>query len=379
MLGNYYGSNNLVFDHTPLLGFQRRADVDVVAFAQGSELAGNDTSGFAAAQQAAEDADVVVLLIGLTSGQGEQVNNTPAMEREGFDRTFLTLPVIQQNLTRLMLATGKPVVAVLMNSGGLAATEVYDGAHAVLEAFYPGELGGDAIASVVMGESPPAGRLPTSVYPADYTAQRNITDMELRPHKAPDGSTIPGITHRYLSADKFIYPFGYGETYTSFSLEPVGDWNPVVKASELAGQWDNYYRNPDSMAGLPTFTVLVRNTGTKYTSDFVVLGFASCTTDPEAPVRQLFGFDRIPRLQPGQAANVTLAVSPQSVSTVPGGAASGTEQIAPGTWAIRIGGDPQGFVSGTLTIQGAGQTVFDFPTSQVQHAAEAQRDRPNRV
>ena len=291
LLANYYGENLLVQSHSPLMAFQARSDVTVAAFAGGCALAGNDTSGFQAALEAVDKADTVLLFLGLWTMQGKQnsTDNNAAMEREGFDRTLLTLPEIQRNLSRAVIARAKgasppkPVVAVFINSGGLDASETYTNADAVLEAFYPGELGGDAIAAVTMGDMSPAGRLPTTIYPAAFTARRNITDMMMRPHTNPAdpvGSVIPGITHRFYPKNETIYPFGYGESYTTFEVTQAASssWSQSVTTSQLKQGWSGYYDNPPQLNGLPSYTATVKNTG-KVASGFVMLGFVSRSDD----------------------------------------------------------------------------------------------------
>lgn len=146
------------------------------------------------------------------------------MEREGYDRTNLTMPGLQTQLVQAIVATGTPTVVVLINSGGLAASWIYDNVPAVIEAYYPGELGGDAMASLLLGDVSPAGRLVTTIYPAAYVAERNITDMELRAHAHPTDAgapEIPGATYRFYPESRALFPFGYGRSYTTFRF----GWN----------------------------------------------------------------------------------------------------------------------------------------------------------
>ena len=103
------------------------------------------------------------------------------MEREGYDRTNLTLPPGQEQLIKAVSATGVKVVVVLINSGGIACEAWLGDVSAVLEAYYPGEMGGDALAAVLLGDVSPSGRLTTTIYHADYIHKRNITDMVRTP------------------------------------------------------------------------------------------------------------------------------------------------------------------------------------------------------
>ena len=160
MLGNYYGDNFHVFNSTPELAFKRRTDVVVTAVVEGCDLASNDTSRIPTAVAAAKGADIAVVFVGLTSNQvsrphteirsfwtchltlcmhctvlvlvqlyspncqrqGAQTQHSPALEREGFDRTVLTLPGQQQLLIEKVVESGTPTVVVFINSGGLAVS-----------------------------------------------------------------------------------------------------------------------------------------------------------------------------------------------------------------------------------------------------------------
>eukprot|EP00039_Didymoeca_costata_P030776 m.31297 g.31297 ORF g.31297 m.31297 type:complete len:545 (+) comp8300_c0_seq2:1056-2690(+) len=355
MLGNYYGDNDLVFNHTPLLALKRRDDLDVVGAAMGCNLTGNDTSGFAEAITAATESDVVLLFLGLTSGQGQQEGNTAAMEREGFDRTFLTLPSIQMELYEAVskAAADKLVVVVLLNSGGLAIEEIYSSAPAIVEAFYPGELGGDAIAGILMGDRSPAGRLPTTVYTANYTRVRNITDMEFRSHTSPAGNPVPGVTHRFLRPDSgfILFPFGFGLTYTSFSFK-ISTFPKTMTTMELNRYWPQYYQ-PGGL--LPTVTTIVTNTGTR-TSDVAVLGFISCDAK-DFPYRRLFGFERV-TIAAKESQSVTLTLPAQAFTTI---SAQGTESLVPTECVLSVGGEPDGFDTANITISGALISKFELP------------------
>lgn len=256
LLANYYGDNVLVATSTPLLGLMRRPEVSVVAALAGCDLVNvSQPPDLAGATAAAKRADVAILFMGLHSTQGPQVNNGPGMEREGYDRTNLTLPGYQEALVQAVYATGVPTVVVLINSGGLAAEWVYTHVPAVLEAYYPGELGGDALASVLLGDVSPAGRLTNTIYPAGFVRQRNITDMNLRPH---DG--IPGVTYRFYD-DAPLFPFGYGRHYTTF----VFAWNTAdaalsqsVSTTELAASLPRWLAQGGKDTGLTSLALPVK-------------------------------------------------------------------------------------------------------------------------
>lgn len=152
LLANYHGGNDLVLTQTPLMGLQRRPEVRIIGAAQGVPMCGTfcGAGDIPAAVAIATKADVAVLFMGLHSNQGKGfkavnasddapgTNSGPGMEREGYDRTNLTLPPGQEELIKAVSATGVKVVVVLINSGGIACETWLGVVPAVLEAYYPG-------------------------------------------------------------------------------------------------------------------------------------------------------------------------------------------------------------------------------------------------
>src|SRR5262249_51174607 len=152
---------------------------------------------------AARDADVVVAVVGITSQlEGEEM----PVDQPGFsggDRTSLDLPKPEEELLQAVSATGKPIVVVLMNGSALGANWEKAHANAVLEAWYPGEEGGTAIAQTLSGKNDPAGRLPVTFY-QDVHQLPSFEDYSMK-----------GRTYRYFTGEP-LWPFGFGLSYTSF-------------------------------------------------------------------------------------------------------------------------------------------------------------------
>ena len=377
LLANYYGGNDLVKTQTPLMGLRRRPELDVVSAAEGVPMCGTFCAPgdmIPAAVVAAKKADVAVLFVGLHSTQGKGglaanmsddapgINNGPGMEREGYDRTNLTLPDGQVRLIKAVSAAGVKTVVVLINSGGVACEAWLSDASALLEAYYPGEMGGDAMASVLLGDVSPSGRLTTTVYPADFIHTRNITDMVLRPHGA-----IPGITYRFMDplASTFkmpLFEFGFGKSYTSFTFNWAGAREKTTETKNVAADFAMYFSSrgaaPPSVAAPLTYSVSVKNTGT-VTSDVVVLCFVAQLDKTDGPRRQLAGFERVSRLAPGVANDVNIGLAPTALVTV---TKAGSERVQAGTWSVRCGGAPDGFAQGTLKITGEPVETFALPT-----------------
>ena len=153
---------------------------------------------------AAKNADAVIAVVGITSQlEGEEM---PVSEPGflGGDRTSIDLPQPEEDLVESVVATGKPVAVVLMNGSALAVNWINEHANAVLDAWYPGEEGGAAVAETLSGKNNPAGRLPLTFYKG----------VDQLPHFEDYG--MANRTYRYFTG-KPLYPFGYGLSYTKFS------------------------------------------------------------------------------------------------------------------------------------------------------------------
>jgi len=259
------------------------------------------------AVEAAASADVVIVALGLSPRlEGEEMK----VEVDGFaggDRTSLSLPAIQEELLAAVLATGKPVIVVLMNGSPVASLQAQEKAAAVLLAGYPGVEGGDAIADVIFGDYNPAGRLPVTYY-------RSVD--QLPPFEEYD---MDNRTYRYFTGVP-LYPFGYGLSYTTFAYSDL-----EVPAKAAAG------------SGIKV-AVTVTNTG-KITGDEVVQLYL---TDEKAstprPLRQLEGFDRV-TLKPGESRRMEFTLKPEQFSMINNRDA---RVIEPGWFTVSVGGGQPG-------------------------------------
>ena len=176
-----------------------------------------DLKPSAEAIAAARDADVVVAVVGITSElEGEEMQVT----EEGFkggDRTSIDLPKPEQALLEAVAATGKPLVVVLTNGSALGVNWAKDHANAILEAWYPGEEGGAAVAETLSGRNNPGGKLPVTFY-------KDVSQLP-----AFEDYSMKGRTYRYFEGIP-LYPFGYGLSYTTFSYGGLMGPNNAVPA-----------------------------------------------------------------------------------------------------------------------------------------------------
>jgi len=235
-----------------------------------------NTSGFAAALTLASQSDLVVLVLGLDS----------SVEAEGLDRVQITFPGVQDEFSQSIIKLGKPTVVVLINGGAIAIEYLKTSSAAVLEAFYPGFQGGPAIASAIFGEYNPGGKLPYTIYYSDYVNEVNFTSMSM--------TNAPGRTYRYFTGTT-LYPFGWGISYTQFSLVPN---NASVEINSKTGVEEAIY------------SVNVTNTG-KVAGDEVVQVYMKPQGDPYT-IKQLIGFQRV-HLLPGKSEVVSFSVGSQNL------------------------------------------------------------------
>jgi beta-glucosidase len=252
---------------------------------------------------AAKNADVVIAVVGITSQlEGEEM---PVSEPGflGGDRTSINLPQSEEELVEAVAATGKPLAVVLMNGSALAVNWINEHANAVLDAWYPGEEGGAAVAETLSGKNNPAGRLPITFY----------TGVDQLPNFEDYG--MADRTYRYFTG-KPLYRFGYGLSYTTFSYSDLSLAAQTVSAGQPVGA-----------------DVTVTNTG-KVAGDEVVQVYLKFPSVKGAPLIALRGFRRI-HLDPGASQKVHFDLKNRDLGMV---TEDGDPIIAPGDYTISIGG-----------------------------------------
>jgi beta-glucosidase len=252
---------------------------------------------------AAKNADVVIAVVGITSAlEGEQM---PVTEPGflGGDRTSIDMPDPEEGLVEAVAATGKPLAVVLINGSALAVNWINEHANAVLEAWYPGEEGGSAVAETLSGRNNPAGRLPVTFY----------KDVNQLPHFEDYG--MANRTYRYFR-DKPLYPFGYGLSYTTFKYSDL-----TLPAQTVA-------------AGQPVAAdVTVTNTG-KAAGDEAVQLYLKFPNVKGAPQIALRGFERI-HLDAGASQKLHFELKDRDLGMVTD---AGDPIIAAGDYTLVIGG-----------------------------------------
>jgi beta-D-xylosidase 4 len=292
MASSYGGENRLINSHTPIRA--ARAMGLNVSLTHGCDVNSADTSGFAAAVAAAEAAEVAVLFLGHDFAWESEWGNGPDCQN---DRPFIELAGVQEQLIAAVVASGKPTVVVLLNGGGIGVEHWISTVGAVIESYYPGELGGDAIVRALLGANR-FGALPFTMYP-NKIAQRAYYQPESA-QLTFDG----GVTHLYYSGAP-TFKFGFGLSYTSFSLAWSAGVPPAPSVS-IAGV-------ADGGAPLVSYRVNVTNTG-RVTGDAIAILFVHGPA-PDYPLERTVNFARV-TVEPGESAEVSFVVGAHDLSGV---------------------------------------------------------------
>jgi len=281
--------------------------------------------GLADAVAAARRADVVVAIVG-NDPMGAEMNPGAETKANGpgssaGDRTSLDLPKSDQSLLEALKGTGKPLIVVLMNGGALSVNWAKDNANAILEAWYPGEEGGTAIAQTLAGTNNPAGRLPVTFY-------KSVDQLP-----AFDDYSMSQRTYRYFEGEP-LYPFGYGLSYSTFEYS-----NLKVPASEMKAH-----------APL-TVEVDVKNTSQR-AGDEVAQLYLTFPQRTGAPLRALRGFTRV-HLEAGEQKHLTFTLQSRDLSHVNDW---GDPLVGQGNYVVTVGGGQPGTsapkAEGHFTVRG---------------------------
>lgn len=314
LMGCYSFANHVLAHHPGVpLGFEIPTVADALAgefgsaellLAEGCSVEGDDASGIAEAVRAAADSDVAIVVVGDRAGLFGR-----GTVGEGNDVESLELPGRQRELVEAVVATGTPVVLVLLTGRPYAVGWALDGPSApaaVLQAFFPGEEGAGAIAGVVSGRVDPSGHLPVSL-PRSAGAQ---PFSYLHP--------ILGGPSDVTSADSTpVRPFGHGLSYTHFARTEL--------AAEESAPTDGSF----------TATVRVRNTGERAGTDLVQLYARDVFASVTRPVAQLLGYARV-ALEPGEEAEVRFEVPAARLAFT---GREGVRIVEPGRVELWVGPD----------------------------------------
>jgi beta-glucosidase len=280
-----------------------------VTYVKGCDVIGTDVNEIDKAREAAAGSEVAVVVVGENEWQAADGKGTSG---EGYDAATLELTGLQNDLVRAVVGTGTPTVVVLVNGRPLAVREIAGRVPAVIEAWVPGEKGGQAVAEVLFGAVNPSGKLPVTVprhagqLPAYYDAK-----------KSKEYWIKEGWGHPYADMEPTpLYPFGHGLSYTTFAYGKLG-----LSAAEIG---------PDDTVEA---RVEVRNSGARYGEEVVQLYIRDVISSVATPVMALKGFARV-GLEPGASRTVTFTLTPEHLALLDRRMA---RVVEPGEFRILVG------------------------------------------
>ncbi|WP_273320228.1 glycoside hydrolase family 3 C-terminal domain-containing protein [Vallitalea guaymasensis] len=326
LVGNYNGTP--IRHVTVLEGIQNAVNDNTrVYYAEGCKLIEPEVSmcqekdsGFSEAISVAKTSDVVIMCLGLSpiieGEQGDAANS----DASG-DKIHLDLPGQQQKLMEEVYKTGKPIILILLNGSAVAINWADDNVDAILEGWYPGGEGGNAIADIIFGDDSPSGKLPITFY-------RSLDDIP-----SFDDYSMKNRTYRYFEKEP-LYPFGYGLSYTSF------EFSNLVLSKDILQMGEDLLINVD-----------VTNTGDLSGYETVQLYVKDLDASVDIPRYELKGFKKV-LLKPEETKTIELVLKPRQLALIDN---DGECKLEPGSFQIFVGGSqPDG-----RSIQLTNQKVLD--------------------
>jgi beta-glucosidase len=240
---------------------------------------------------------------------------------EGFrggDRTSLDLPKVQENLLKLLHKTGKSIVLVLTSGSALSVNWANENIPAIIQAWYPGQEGGTALADVLFGDYNPAGRLPVTFY-------KSVD--QLPPF---EDYNMAGRTYKYFEGEP-LFPFGYGLSYTKFEYDNLKIADEIKAGDDIK------------------ISVEVRNTGKIAGDEVVQLYIKDIEASVPVPIYSLQGFKRV-HLEAGEKRFVEFTLKPRQFSVIQIDGDKIKYVIEPGSFKIFVGGSQPGYEAETTEI-----------------------------
>ncbi|KAJ7597640.1 glycoside hydrolase superfamily [Mycena floridula] len=339
--GDYVFFNASLNGITPLDGFNQHlssiSSSTKINYAEGCKLWSNDQSGFDAAVNAAKSSDVAIVMVGTWSLDQTLLwtPGTNATTGEHVDIHDLGLVGAQLDLVQAVKATGKPTIAVFVSGKPVAEPWIQAHADAVIQQFYPGELGGLALAEIVFGAVNPSGKLPVSfprdvgTAPAFYNYWKGARPQFPDPGVILDNGTLK-FGHQYVLNDPTpLWSFGHGLSYTTFNYTNLKLTPSTIK------QGSDF-----------TVTVTVHNTGSVAGKEVVQVYITDLVSSVVSPNQQLAGFQKV-EIPAGGSSTVSIDIpgSQLGVWTLSSGWV-----VEPGQFSVKIGTSDQVFAQTNLTV-----------------------------
>jgi beta-glucosidase len=318
VLGSWNGDGKVPDAVTMLEGVKNKLGTGTkIRYVKGCDAKCEDTTEFEKAVDAAKDSDFTILVVG----------ESAAMSGEASSRSNIDLPGRQLDLIKAVAATRKPYAVVLMNGRPLTINWVAENSPAILETWFAGTEAGNAIADVLFGDVNPGGKLPV-------TFPRSVGQIPIfynmmntgRPFKESEK-----YTSKYLDiANTPLYPFGYGLSYTNFTLS-----NIRLSSTQIAPN------------GSLSVSVDVQNTGSREGTEVVQLYIRDLVGSVTRPVKELKGFERV-SLNSGEKRTVTFTLKPEHLGFYN---AQNKFVVEPGDFKVWVGQSSADGLEGSFTVK----------------------------
>ncbi|MBS1798038.1 MAG: glycoside hydrolase family 3 C-terminal domain-containing protein [Acidobacteria bacterium] len=318
ILGSWNGDGKAADAVTVLEGIKNKLGPNTkIRYAPGCDAKCEDTSGFDKALDAVRDSDFTILVLGESAG----------MSGEASSRSDIDLPGRQLELVRAVAKTGKPYAVVLMNGRPLTINWLAENSPAILETWFAGTEGGNAVADVLFGDVNPSGKLPV-------TFPRSVGQIPLFYNQPSTGRPFDAnnkYTSKYLDVPNTpLYPFGYGLSYTKFQIS-----NLRLSAKQIAPN------------GSLTVTADVENTGAREGTEVVQLYIRDLVGSIVRPVKELKGFERV-TLKAGEKRAVTFTLKPEQLGFYN---AQNKFVVEPGDFRVWVGQSSADGLEGSFTVK----------------------------
>ncbi|MCL5096685.1 MAG: glycoside hydrolase family 3 C-terminal domain-containing protein, partial [Candidatus Omnitrophica bacterium] len=309
-LGDYVPAKVLQPVITVLDGIKQAVSKDTkVVYVKGCDVIGSQVDEIAKATEAAANADIAIVVVGENA---RELPGKPPTDGEGYDAATLELTGLQEDLVKAVVATGTPSVAVLINGRPLAVRWLAEHVPAILEAWLPGEMGGQAVAEILFGRVNPSGRLPVTIprhagqLPVYYNARKSKLYWVKQ-----------GWGHSYADLDPSpLYPFGFGMSYTRFEYRGLKLSQHQVTPTEPV-----------------EISLEVKNAGDRPGEEVVQLYIEDVISSVSTPVKDLKGFRKV-ALEPGETRTCSFKLEPKDLALLD---ANLTPVVEPGQFRIMVG------------------------------------------
>ncbi len=285
-LGDYTSDVVLQDIETVLDGVKAKVSKETkVEYVKGCDVIGNNVNEISKAQKIAKDADLAIVVLGETPER-------PGTDGEGYDVANLDLTGMQEDLLKAVYKTGTPTILVLINGRPLTIRWAADNIPAIVEAWLPGELGGQAVADIIFGDINPGGKLP-------ITIPRHVGQLP--------------VFYNYMPEKEYLITQGWGKAYADMPASPL--WEFGFGLSYTSFNYSNLQINKKEIGpyGDVKISVEVKNNGKRTGSEVVQLYIRDLITSVTTPVKQLKGFKKI-ILEPGETKKVEFSLGHKDLS-----------------------------------------------------------------